>query len=231
METNDRKKYNTGHRKRLKEKFLNSKFDNWQDYEILEFALTFALPQKDTKQIAKKLIEKFGSLKELLQSDCKNLISLKIEGIAEHSAIFISFLKYFSIKYSEFEIKEKEKLSSPKDVLIFLKSVIGSSEKEIFYAIFLNASNKVLNYQVISKGIVNRSAVYPREIVKLALDSNATSVIISHNHPGGTCKPSQNDIIATEAVLKALKTVDITLMDHIIVTSNNYYSFKDNGLI
>ncbi|MDD2523992.1 MAG: DNA repair protein RadC [Endomicrobiaceae bacterium] len=231
METNDRKKYNIGHRKRLKEKFLNSKFDNWQDYEILEFALTFALPQKDTKQIAKKLIEKVGSLKELLQADCKDILNLKIEGISEHSAIFILFLKYFSIKYSEIEIKEKEKLSSPKDVIIFLKSVIGTSEKEIFYAIFLSASNKVLDYQIISKGIVNRSAVYPREIVKLALDANATSVIISHNHPGGTCKPSQNDIIATEAVLKALKTVDITLIDHIIVISNNYYSFKDNGLI
>ncbi|MFA7073863.1 MAG: DNA repair protein RadC [Endomicrobiaceae bacterium] len=231
METNDRKKYIIGHRKRIKEKFVNSGFENWRDYEILEFALTFALPRKDTKETAKKLIEKFGSLKELLNADYKDLINSKTEGLGEHSAVFISFLKSFSVKYSEFEIREKAKLSSSKDVISFLKSVIGSSKKENFYAIFLNAANKILDYKIVSKGIVNKSAVYPREIAKMALDSNATSVIISHNHPGGTCKPSQNDIIATEAVLKALKTIDIFLLDHVIVTDKDYYSFKDNGLI
>lgn len=229
MQTNNRKKNTNGHRKRLDMKFLCSKFDGWQDYEILEYALTFALPRKDTKPIAKELLEKFGSLHQLLQSDFKEFLTIK--GIGEHSAIFISFLKYFSIKYSEFEIKEKEKLSSPKDVLIFLKSIIGSSQDEIFYAIFLNASNKVLDYQIISKGVVNKSAVYPRKVAELALKNNAPSVIISHNHPGGSCKPSQNDIIATDAVSKALKTIDVILLDHIIVTNNNYYSFKDNGLI
>lgn len=197
----------------------------------MEFALTFALPRKDTKQTAKKLIAYFGSFKDLLNADYKDLIKLKKAGIGEHSAVFISFLKNFAVKYSEFEIRQKEKVSSPKDVIAFLKSVIGSSKKENFYAIFMNAANKILDYKTVTKGIVNKSAVYPREIAKMALDNNATSVIISHNHPGGTCKPSQNDIIATEAVLKALKTIDVFLLDHIIVTDNDYYSFKDNGLI
>jgi len=208
---------------------LRSGLKDWKDYEILELALTFAVARKDTKQTAKQLIEKFGSLKNVLNSDIEKLKEIK--GIKEHASFFISFLKNFAVKYSELELAEKEKISSPSDTVVFLKTLIGSSKDEIFYAIFMNASNKILFYDEINRGVVNKSAVYPRKIVELALKNNATSVIIAHNHPGGGCKPSQNDIIATEAVLKALKTVDVSLLDHIIVTDKNYYSFKDNGLI
>lgn len=221
--------YFRGHRQRIKERFLRSGLKDWKDYEILELALTFAVARKDTKQTAKQLIEKFGSLKNVLNTDIEKLKEIK--GIKEHASFFISFLKNFAVKYSELELAEKEKISSPSDTVVFLKTLIGSSKDEIFYAIFMNASNKILFYDEINRGVVNKSAVYPRKIVELALKNNATSVIIAHNHPGGGCKPSQNDIIATEAVLKALKTVDVSLLDHIIVTDKNYYSFKDNGLI
>ena len=218
-----------GHRQRLKERFLNSKLEKWQDYEILEFALTFTIPRKDTKKIAKQLLSKFGNLKQVLNTDIEKLKT--IDGIKEQSGFFIGFLKSFAVKYAELEMIDKEKISSPKEALIFLKSVIGLSKDEIFYAIFLNASNKILFYDEINRGIVNKSAVYPRKIVELALKHNATSVIVAHNHPGGSHNPSQNDIIATEAITKALKTVDISLLDHLIVTDKNHYSFKDNGLI
>ena len=128
-------------------------------------------------------------------------------------------------------MKEKEKLSSPQDVVDFLKNKIGSCDEEKMYAIFFNASNKVLNFKEISRGSVARSAVYPGKIAKEALLTNSRSVIVAHDHPGGVCKPSQNDIIATEAVQKALKAVEIILLDHIIVTNSDFYSFKDNGLI
>jgi DNA repair protein RadC len=221
--------YFRGHRQRIKERFLRSGLKDWKDYEILELALTFAVARKDTKQIAKQVIEKFGNLKNVLNSDIERLKEIK--GIKDHAAFFISFLKSFAVKYSELELAEKEKISSPSDTVVFLKALIGSSKDEIFYAIFMNASNKILFYDEINRGVVNKSAVYPRKIVELALKHNATSVIVAHNHPGGGCNPSQNDIIATEAVLKALKTVDISLLDHIIVTDKKYYSFKDNGLI
>ena len=221
--------YFRGHRQRIKERFLRSGLKDWKDYEILELALTFAVARKDTKQIAKQVIEKFGNLKNVLNSDIERLKEIK--GIKDHAAFFISFLKSFAVKYSELELAEKEKISSPSDTVVFLKTLIGSSKDEIFYAIFMNASNKILFYDEINRGVVNKSAVYPRKIVELALKHNATSVIVAHNHPGGGCNPSQNDIIATEAVLKALKTVDISLLDHMIVTDKNYYSFKDNGLI
>ena len=137
-----------------------------------------------------------------------------------------------NIKYSELKVKPKEKVSSPQDVVEYLKNKIGFCPEENLYAIFLNASNKVLKFEKISKGTTARSAVYPEEIAKEALNAGRTrSIIVAHNHPGGVCKPSQNDIIATEAIQKALKTISVLLLDHIIVTDTDYYSFKDNGLI
>lgn len=222
-------KHYLGHRQRLKEKFKKTKFSDWQDYEILEFALTFVIPRKDTKPLAKELIKKFGSLQQVLHADIETLSSTK--NIKEHSAVFIKFLNEFSLKYAQLKMEQKEKISSPQDVLTFFQTNIGFSKDEIIYALFLNASNKILLHQPVSKGVVNRSAIYPRKIAELALKCNATSAIIAHNHPGGSCKPSQNDIIATEAVVKALKTIDVVLLDHLIITNNGYYSFKDNSLI
>ncbi len=236
MEIDEKKEFvskNEGHRQRVKDKFLKTKFENWQDYEILEFALFFVVPRKDTKDIAKNLIDKFGSLKELLHADYEEIMnSLKdVKGVKSHATLFLYFLKYFAIKYSEIKVKQKEKLSSPNEVVTYLRNLIGTSGEEKMYAIYLNASNQVIDCKKISDGTVSRSAVYPTLIAKDSLLKKARSVIVSHNHPGGTCRPSQNDIIATEAVQKALKTIEVILLDHIIVTATDYYSFKDNGLI
>ena len=222
-----------GHRKRVKDKFFKTNFEGWHDYEILEFALFFAISRKDTKQIAKDLIKKFGSLKDVLFADYDELKEFfkDVKGVGEHVAYFLYFLKNFAVKYSEFAVKEKEKISGPQETVDFLKNFIGTSNEEKMTALFLNASNKVLDCKIISEGTVSRSAVYPSKIVKNAVLTDARSVIVAHNHPGGVCKPSQNDIIATEAIQKALKTVDVMLLDHIIVTNADYYSFKDNGLI
>ena len=225
--------YVKGHRKRVKERFLKTNFEGWHDYEILEFILFFSVPRRDTKPIAKDLIEKFGSLKEVLLADYDKLKDFfkKVDGVGDHSIFFFRFLKSIATKYSEFQIKEKKKISSPADVVEFLKNDIGILPEEKMVTMFLNASNKIICREDISEGTVARSAVYPSKIVKKAVSVNARSVIVAHNHPGGVCKPSQNDIIATEAIQKALKTVDILLLDHIIVTNADYYSFKDNGLI
>lgn len=222
-----------GHRKRVKEKFLKTNFEGWHDYEILEFILFFSIPRIDTKPIAKELIKKFGSLKEVLLADTDKLkeIFKKVDGVGDNTIYFFHFLQNMALMYSEFKMKEKEKISSPQEAITFLKNLIGTEKEEKMTALFLNASNKVVDYKIISEGTVSRSAVYPSKVVKAAISVDARSVIVAHNHPGGVCKPSQNDIISTEAIQKALKTVDIMLLDHIIVTNADYYSFKDNGLI
>ncbi len=233
MEKNEIKKYSAGHRERVKEKFLKTNFDGWHDYEILEFALFFVLPYKDTKPIAKRLIEKFGSLKEILNSSYTELKkALKnIKGAGEHTVVFLYFLKNFSVKYSELKIKEKEFFSCPEDVAKFLRNLIGTSEKEKMCAVFMNSSGDILGHKIISEGTVGRSAIYPGEIARQALILNSRSVIISHNHPGGGCNPSEKDVAATKLVSNALDLIDIVLLDHIIVTATDSYSFRENGLL
>ena len=123
---------------------------------------------------------------------------------------------------------KKNLLSSPDLVFNYLKASAGSSKDEKFKAIFLNSTNKLLAVETIQEGTVNKSAVYPRKIVERALYNNAVGVIVAHNHPGGGLKPSQDDHMVTNAIREALKIVDISLLDHIIIGSDGYFSFREN---
>ncbi|MDR3113803.1 MAG: DNA repair protein RadC [Endomicrobium sp.] len=211
-------------------KFLESGLDAFADYEILEFALIYALPRKDVKPIAKELIKKFGSLKGVVDAQTCELA--EVSGLKDYSAALLKLLKSFAVLYSSLEIKESDSISSPEAALNYLKARLSGESKEKFCAIFLNSANKVLNFSEISKGTINKSAIFPREIAELAIASKAASVIISHNHPAGTTDPSKNDIISTQSVKNALKTLDIELLDHIIISSSGgYFSFKENALI
>jgi DNA repair protein RadC len=219
-----------GHRQRLLNKFLSSGLEAFADYEILELALGYALPRKDVKPIAKELLRKFGSLKSVADAEIAELI--KIKGLKNYSAALLKLLKLFAVKYCGLEVKEKESLSSPDEVVNYLKARLSGETKEKFHAVFLNCANKVLNFTEISEGTINKSAVFPREIAEKALSSKAVSVIISHNHPAGTITPSQSDISATQSVKKALKTLDIELLDHIIISSSGkHLSFKEYGIL
>jgi DNA repair protein RadC len=219
-----------GHRKRLLQKFAASGLDAFAEYEILEFALIYALPRKDVKPIAKELIKSFGTLKGIVDADIEELI--KIKGLKEYSAALLKFLRFFSVKYSALEIRERETLFSPDEVVNYLKTRLSGESKEKFHAIFLNSINKVLNFAEISKGTINKSAIFPREIAEIALASKAVSVIVSHNHPAGSLSPSQNDIISTQYIKNALKTLEIELLDHIIISSSGgHFSFKENELL
>lgn len=139
-------------------------------------------------------------------------------------------IKQIATIFSYTQAKTKEKISNAKDVAEFLKTVLKATDEQMI-ALFLNAQNKIMKYEIVSKGTPSRSAIYPAKIARIALLENARAVIIAHNHPGGTLKPSQNDILATDATRKALKTLDIQLLDHIIIANNDYYSFQENNLL
>jgi DNA repair protein RadC len=221
---------NAGHRQRLLKKFSETGLSAFADYEILEFALIYALPRKDVKPIAKELIKKFGSLKGAVDAEICELV--KIKGLKEYSAALLKLLKSFAVLYSSLEIKESDSLSSPDAALNYLKARLSGESKEKFCAIFLNSANKVINFSEISQGTINKSAIFPREIAELAISSKAASVIISHNHPAGTTDPSKSDIISTQSIKNALKTLDIELLDHIIISSSGgYFSFKENAML
>ena len=143
----------------------------------------------------------------------------------------LPLIKKFAILYEKIKLNDMVKIGSPKDVYNYLKVKIGSNRDEVFVCVFLNSANEIISIDEVSKGVVNKSSIYPRKIAELSLNYNATCVILAHNHPSGTNNPSNNDMIATEAITKALKVLDIAVLDHLIIARDSYYSFKDNGLI
>ncbi|MCA6070150.1 MAG: DNA repair protein RadC [Endomicrobium sp.] len=218
-----------GHRDRLRIKFLTGGFDHLTDYEILELVLTYALPRKDVKILAKEMIDKFGNLKQVFDADIEELKQIK--NISDYSAGFLFFLRKFTSLYLSLEIKEKDKLLSPLEVKNYLISSLSGEKIEKVYAIVLNAGNRVTDCLEIEKGTVNKSLLMPRKIAEIALNHKAAAIIIAHNHPGGNLKPSQNDIDITGVVKKALEAIEVSLLDHIVIANNNYFSFKEYGLI
>lgn len=229
MDTERSKPHYFGHRSRVKDKFMASGFDSFADYEILEFALFFAIERIDVKPLAKELIKKFGSIKQVLDADFDDL--LNTPGLSRHSAIFLVFLREMAAYYSYLDIKDSKSLSSPEAVVDYLIAVLSGEKIEKFYVVLLDSGNKVIECKEIESGTVNKSVIFPRKIAEAALSNKASAVIIAHNHPGGTLKPSQNDIDATNAVKAALQTIDVAILDHIIVSGNKYFSFKEYNLI
>ncbi len=217
-----------GHRQRIKEKYEKSGIDGWLDYEVLELALSYAIPRKDTKPIAKELISRFKTINGVLDSDIKELRT--INGISNHIALFLNLLKDIAILYLEKGLHNKDLLSSPQVVYDYLKASLKGAVDEEFKTLFLDSRNQIIAVETLKTGTVNRSAVYPRKIVERALYNHAAGVVIAHNHPAGTLQPSQDDIKITNAIKTALETVDIVLLDHIIIGGNGYFSFKANGL-
>lgn len=217
-----------GHRKRIKAKYKTNGIKGWLDYEILEFALSFAISRKNTKPIAKKLLSRFKTINGVLDADRKEL--QKVYGVSEHTALFLNFLKDIAVIYLEKGLYKKDLLSSPEVVYDYLKASLKGSADEEFKVVFLNSRNHLLGIETIQRGTVNRSVVYPRKIVERALHNHATGVIIAHNHPGGSLKPSEDDCKITKAIKEALKTVDTVLLDHIIIGGNGYFSFKENSI-
>ena len=217
-----------GHRKRIKQKYKSAGFSGWLDYEILEFVLSYAISRKDTKPIAKALISRFKTLSNVLDADLKELI--KIPGIAEHASLFLKSLKNISILYLQGSLQNKDLLSRPEAVFDYLKASLKGKGDENFKALFLNNRNHLLAVEVLQEGTVDRANIYPRKVVERALFYKATGVIIAHNHPGGSVLPSKDDIEATRAIKKALNTVEIRLLDHIVVAQTRYYSFKEEGV-
>lgn len=218
-----------GHRQRIKDKYKKSGVKGWLDYEVLELVLIYAIARKDTKQIAKELIKKFKSINGVLNADSKELSS--IIGISDHTILFLKLLKDITILYLKNVLYDKDLLSSSELVFNYLKASLKGCADEEFRSIFLNSRNQLIASETLQKGTVNRSAIYPRKIVERALHHHAVGVIIAHNHPAGTLEPSDEDIIATKAIKEALKTVEIKLLDHIIIGGNDYFSFNKKSLL
>lgn len=216
------------HRKRVKEKYEKNGVDGWLDYEILELVLFYAIPRKDTKPIAKELLARFKTVNGILDADKKDLKTIK--HISKHTVLFLKLLKDVSILYMEKGLHNRNLLSSPQAVYDYLKTSLKGANDEEVKVLFLDNNNKLISIETFGSGTVNRSSLYPRKVVERALYNHAVSVIIAHNHPSGALQPSADDRKITKAIRDALNTVEIALLDHIIIGNNDYYSFKNNNI-
>ena len=225
-----------GHRERIKEKFLKNGIDGFAEYEILELLLTYCILRKDTKPIAKELLNKFKSLDNVFKADFDKLSA--IDGLGKNSIAFLKLIGDLpSIIYKD-ELKNKKLIDketlkiSNKDILLkYLRNKIGYEEIEKFYVLYLSSSNEVIEFEENSVGTLDRSSVYPREIYKKIINLNAKSIILAHNHPSDNITPSKCDIELTNEIAKGLKNFGAILIEHIIITKNSYFSFLEEGLI
>lgn len=220
-----------GHRERLRKRYIKSGLEGFNDYEVLELLLTYSIARKDVKPIAKELIEKFGTIDELTKSDIKSL--LEVDGIGEGSAVFLKLIGDIALTLYREKIEDKDILTikSKNSLLSYLRGEIGYSPREEFKILFLDTSNKLIASETLFSGTIDKSAIYPREIVERVIKNRAKSVIFAHNHPSGSISPSKKDIELTQYMYDSLKLLEIRLLDHIIVTKNSYFSFLEEGLI
>jgi len=219
-----------GHRRRLKKRFmLNEGLDAWQEYEVLELVLSYALPRKDVKPIAKELLRRFKSFSGVLDAKVDELST--VAGISEHTALLLRLIRDCSKHYAYDQLKTQEVISSPALAVEYLKTALRGEKNEVFHVLFLDKAHHVIAAETLHRGTVDRSVVYPRVVVERALHHHAVSIIIAHNHPGGTLSASTQDTEMTKSVRQALETVDMVLLDHVIITKAGSLSFKEQGLL
>lgn len=218
-----------GHRKRLREKFFQAGSDGLRDYEALELLLTLVLPRVDTKPIAKRLIEKFGSFARVVDAPPEKLREVK--GIGDHASSLFSILKSSMERYLAEGIKQTNALSYPEAVLQYCRVVLEGERNEVFMVLYLSAKNQVVGVERLSEGTLDQAAVYPRRVIEGALKKNAAALIFVHNHPSGDPLPSPQDKNLTQAMATVAKPLGIEVHDHIIIGQGNHFSFRAAGLI
>ncbi len=217
---------NEGHRERLWHKLFESGFRRAfvHPYEKLEFLLTFVIPRKDTKLLAKALIARFATLSSVLLAPAESL--LQVKGVGKRTATFLHMLGELYQSMSEETLKGRDLLDNIEAVSEYLQYELSGEESEVFFVVFLDADNRLLRSKRIFRGTVDLAIVFPREVVKLALAHNAKSIIVAHNHPSGNPSPSPGDLDITQRLRNALKTVDIQLHDHFVVGREGTVSLR-----
>jgi len=220
---------NDGHRDRLRARFQSSGLDSLHDHEALELLLFYALPRIDTKQIARDLIERFGSFHAVFDAPIEEL--KKIKGVGNNAAMLIKLIIPLSRRYMITPNRNSKILNSTEKAGRYLIPYFSAERDEVVYIMCFDAKYKLLSCKEMFRGSVSSASINVRKIVEHALETNSVSVIIAHNHISGVTHPSREDKDATRRIGEALKTVDITLADHIIITDGNYISMADLGLV
>jgi DNA repair protein RadC len=218
-----------GHRERLRDRFLDGGPDAVTEYELLELVLFRAIPRRDVKPLAKALIAKFGSFAEVVSAPRPRL--REIEGLGEAAIAEIKIVQAAANRLARGEVKKRTVLSSWSAVLDYCRTTMAFAGKEQFRVLFLDKRNQIIADEVQQTGTVDHTPVYPREVIKRALELSATALILVHNHPSGDPTPSRADIQMTQTIIEIAKPLGISVHDHIIVGKDGHTSFKGSKLL
>jgi DNA repair protein RadC len=218
-----------GHRERLRGRFREAGPDALADYEMLELILFRAIPQRDVKPLAKTLLEKFGSFAEVISAPPERL--KEVEGLGEAAVTEFKIVAAAAYRLAKGEVRKRPVLSSWSSVLDYCRTAQAFAEKEQFRILFLDKRNQLIADEVQQQGTIDHTPVYPREVVKRALELSATAIILVHNHPSGDPTPSSADIEMTKQVANVAKPLGVALYDHIIVGKDGHASLKGLRLI
>lgn len=218
-----------GHRQRLKARVISEGIDSFEDHQILELLLFYAIPMKDTNALAHRLIGHYGSLAGVFDANPRDLSALV--GVTENTALLLSLIPALARRYQQGKLAPKAVLGSTTAAGEYAQTLFTGRLNEAFYVICLDSQNKVNQATLLHEGTINEAPVYPRLIVETALRHQAASIILAHNHPGGSQRPSQADLDVTRRIRQATEAIAIPVVDHIIVAGDGYYSFAENRVL
>ena len=217
-----------GHRGRLRDRFQEKGLDSLNDAEVLELLLSFGTPRSDCKEQARAALDRFGSFSSVLEASSADL--QLIEGIGPKNSFAVHFVQAVSRRYLKERLRGKRYLHSSEQVREYLLHSMRGLKKEIFTVIFLDSSHAIIDSEILTEGTLASTTVYPRELVIKALHHNAAALIVAHNHPSGSLKPSLQDRNLTRSLYLVAHYLDIRILDHLII-GDGFFSFADHGLM
>lgn len=218
-----------GHRSRMREKFMKRGIDEFQPHEILEMLLYFSIPQKNTNELAHRLLDRFGSLSGVFHAPAEEL--RKIPGIGDSSLMLLKFIPELCRKYREDLNRDVRRICSYEEAGEYLVRKFTGRENEVVVLMLLDSRGKILFCDVVSTGSVTAVNVYVKDVVRAAVRYNAVSAVLAHNHPSGECLPSRQDLDTTRWVWEALNSVEVSLIDHIIISGEDFISLAKSGVL
>lgn len=223
------KKLHKGHRQRVKARYLAEGLDSFEEHQILELLLYYCIPMRDTNELAHKMIAEFGSLAGIFEADPKDIC--KRCGVSENTAILLTLIPPLTRRYFKGKWGDKPVMSSSTKAGEYAVSLFVGRTYEVFFVICLDSQNRVNCAVLVHEGTINETPVYPRIIVEAVLRHQANSVILAHNHPGGSLRPSDADLQITKRITAALEAISVHVVDHIIIAGDRYFSFAEKGLL
>ncbi len=218
-----------GHRERLRNRLITAGPDALNDQDLLEIILFIALPRRDTKPIAKRLLERFRSFSAAIAAPAEELA--RIDGLGPAGIAALKTVQAGAVRLAGAEVMDRELLNDWDGLMRYLNARLAREKTEQFRILFLDTRNRLQADEVQSRGTVNHTAVYPREVAKRALELSASAVILVHNHPSGDPTPSREDVAMTKEVAAALATVSVVLHDHVIIGNGSWTSLRRAGLL